>query len=206
VGDRIVPSLAFGAGSRPGAAVPDPLPARSHAGGAIDGDHRLPRRRELDLRRTEAPGVGALSVRRTPQPRRVAVRTFDEKGRIGDRDLFGSLGWRPGTPVSIRAHGSGALVVWGDEDGESVLTGRTMVAVPAAVLRWCGFGRPEQVLLVAVPSASALVIHGLETLDRVLPDPARLVSEVGRERSVYRRWSGGSGAVGADRRVEVAGG
>lgn len=37
-----------------------------------------------------------------------------------------------------------------------------MVLVLTSVRRWCGFGSREQVLLVAVPHESALIIHGLE--------------------------------------------
>ncbi|ONI89931.1 hypothetical protein ALI22I_13440 [Saccharothrix sp. ALI-22-I] len=156
------------------------------------------------------PGPGALPVLRAPQSRRHAIRTFDEKGRIGDRLLFGVLEWHSRMPVSIRVHAGGALVVCRDPRGGSALTERTMVAVPAPILRWCGFARREQVLLVAVPSLSALVIHGQETLDRLLPDPERMVTEArpaGEGSPVSRTLpSGTPGVVGADRGAEVAGG
>ncbi|MFE9751460.1 hypothetical protein ACFYOT_41685 [Saccharothrix saharensis] len=205
MGNRIVPSLVFG-GPEPGAFPPDPHPTGPVSGsGGPDGDGRFLRRRELDLRRTEAPGPGALPVLRAPHPRRHAIRTFDEKGRIGDRLLFGVLEWHSRMQVSIRVHNSGALVVCRDPKGGSALTERTMVAVPMSTLRWCGFVRREQVLLVAVPSLSALVIHGQETLDRLLPDPERVVTEArsaGEGSAVSRTSSSGApGGVGADRGV-----
>ncbi|MEU4770016.1 hypothetical protein AB0H12_43040 [Actinosynnema sp. NPDC023794] len=79
------------------------------------------------------------------------------------------LQWHRRIPVSIRVHDSGALVVRRDPRGGSALTERTLIAVPAPILRWCGLDRREQVLLVAVPLLSALVIHGQETPDRLLP-------------------------------------
>ncbi|MCC8251500.1 hypothetical protein [Saccharothrix luteola] len=86
-------------------------------------------------------------------------------------------------PVSIRVHDSGAVVVCRDPRGGSALTERSLVAVPAPILRWCGFAGREQVLLVAVPSLSALVIYGQETLDRLLPDP-----RAGGGRGAFGRW------------------
>ncbi|MEU4770206.1 hypothetical protein AB0H12_44030 [Actinosynnema sp. NPDC023794] len=145
-----------------------------------------------------------------PHPRRHAVRTFDEKGRIGDRPLFGVLEWHSRMPVSIEVHGSGTLVVCRDPRGESALTERTMLAVPAPILHWCGFAKREQVLLVAVPSLSALVIHGQEALDRLLPDPERMVTDVRSVEEgppVSRTLSSGTpDVVGVDRGAEVAGG
>ncbi|QFZ20094.1 hypothetical protein [Saccharothrix syringae] len=195
MGDRIIPDLAFGAPpaappvARPAASMKPPAPPRHDGDVAgrrdpVDDDRlalragAAPGRRELDLRRTEAPGPGALAVRREPLPRRHAVRAFDGKGRISDRSLFGALGWSGRMAVSIHAHESGALVVRRDPDGVSALTARGMVAVPAPVLRWCGFAVREQVLLTAVPSLSALVVHGLEALDRLLPDAERMVARV----------------------------
>ena len=174
-----MPSLTLG--THPGTGSP---PSEPHSAtpdvdkGDPEGDGRFLRPRELDLRRTEAPGPGALPIRRTPHPRRHAIRTFDEKGRISDRLLFGVLEWHRRMPVSIRVHDSGALVVRRDPRGESRLTERTMVAVPAQIMRWCGSDKREQVLLVAVPSLSALVIHGQETLDRLSPDSEQIVTEV----------------------------
>lgn len=90
--------------------------------------------------------------------------------------MFGLLGWHPRMAVSLHPHESGTLVVRRDPDGGSVLTDRTMVAVPAPILRWCGFGGREQVLLVAVPSSSSLVIHGQEALQRLVLHSERVAA------------------------------
>ena len=57
--------------------------------------------------------------------------------------------------------------------GGTVLNPKGMVLIPARVRRWCRLG--ERVLLVAVPSMSALVIIGLEALDALLPNPRAVV-------------------------------
>jgi hypothetical protein len=106
------------------------------------------------------------------------MRAFDDRGRLSDQGLFAVLGWSARMPVSIRVHDGGVLVVRRDPSGGSALTERSMIAVPAPIRRWCGFEAGEKVLLVAVPSLSALVIHGQEVLDRLLPDPERLMSEI----------------------------
>ncbi len=210
MGDRIVPSLVFGTHPVAGPPPPDPhTPQPDPDTGGIESDGRRLPPRELDLRRTQTPGPGALPILRTPHPRRHAIRTFDEKGRIGDRLLFGVLQWHRRMPVSIRVHDSGALVVARDPHGGSALTERTLVAVPAPILRWCGLDKQEQVLLVAVPSLSALVIHGQETLERLLPYSEGLVAQahpVGAGPVSRTLSSGVPGTGGADGASEVADG
>ncbi|NUT53076.1 MAG: hypothetical protein HOV94_38180 [Saccharothrix sp.] len=100
---------------------------------------------------------------------------IEERGRINDRALFRALGWGPGTRVEIGIFEGHTLVVRASSAGRSCVDRRGKVLIPAALRRWCGFGVKEQVLLVAVPSMSALVVHGTETFDRVLPDPHRIV-------------------------------
>lgn len=183
--ERIIPSLVPGLGtslrsSRPGRGPGTPHPDGGGSDTGEFGDDRFLGPRELDLRRTPAPDPGGLPVVRTRHLRRYAVAVFDDKGRISDRALFAVLGWSAGTRVDIAVHDGGALVVRHDRRGGHVLTGRVKIAVPAGLRRWCGFGEREQVLLVAVPSLSALVVHGVEKLDRALPDVRRVVADAHR--------------------------
>lgn len=101
---------------------------------------------------------------------------FDGNGRVTDQALFALLGFTAGLRVEIGVTDGHAVVVRADPYGGSVLTRRAMVLVPAGVRRWCGFGPREQVLLVAVPRESALIIHGLEKLDQALPRPRALIA------------------------------
>jgi len=58
------------------------------------------------------------------------------------------------------------------------LTTRNMVLIPAPLRRWCGYDAGDPVLVVAVPSLSAVVLHPLETLDQALPDPRKIVERM----------------------------
>ncbi|MEU4446908.1 hypothetical protein AB0K14_19600 [Actinosynnema sp. NPDC050801] len=173
----MVPSLAFAGRSDETPATPHRSPSDPHGDtGAPAHDGRTRSGRTLDLRRTEAPDPGVLTAPRTPHRGRHSMRAFDDRGRLGDRSLFAALGWYARMPVSIGVHDGGTLVVRRDPSGGSALTGRAMIAVPAPIRHWCGFEAGETVLLVAVPSLSALVIHGQEVLERLLPDPERWVN------------------------------
>lgn len=104
------------------------------------------------------------------------MTVFDPDGRIGERALFRLLGWSPGTRVEIGVNDAeDAIVMRRAASGGGVVTASLRLLVPARVRRWCGFGTREQVLVVAVPTLSALVVHGLEKLDLVLPDPRAVV-------------------------------
>lgn len=134
------------------------------------------RPRELDLQRTPAPDPGELPAVRRRHLRRYGVAVFDGDGRVTDQALFALLGFTAGLRVQIGVSDGHAVIVRANPAGGSVLTRRTMVLVPARVRRWCGFGPREQVLLVAVPHESALIIHGLEKLDQALPGPRALIA------------------------------
>ncbi|WP_143532035.1 hypothetical protein [Saccharothrix sp. ALI-22-I] len=168
--DRIIPMPAFGAPRRTA------LPGDDSANSPHDDPSGRLARRELDLRRTEAPDPGPLPATRRRHPRRYGVTVFDPDGRIGERALFRLLGWSPGTRVEIGVNDAeDAIVMRRAASGGGVVTASLRLLVPARVRRWCGFGTREQVLVVAVPTLSALVVHGLEKLDLVLPDPRAVV-------------------------------
>ncbi|WP_143023100.1 hypothetical protein [Lentzea jiangxiensis] len=113
--------------------------------------------------------------RKNRQRRRYAVALLDSAGRLTDQHLFSQLGWTPGTRVKIGVGDGHEIVVRRDEQGGSVLTSRNMVLVPAPLRHWCGYDAGDPVLVVAVPSMSAVVLHPIETLDQALPDPTRIV-------------------------------
>ncbi|HUQ60155.1 hypothetical protein, partial [Lentzea sp.] len=172
--DGIVPPHRFGdATTDPSAAEPGDVLATGLS--RTPGAARAPR--TLDLRRTETPRLGAMPAgqRTSRQRRRYAVALLDSDGRLTDQQLFSQLGWTPGTRVTVGVGDGHEIVVRRDEQGDSVLTSRNMVLVPASLRRWCGYGAGTPVLVVAVPSMSAVVLHTLETLDQALPDPRRIV-------------------------------
>lgn len=174
--DGIVPALRFG-----------------------DATTDRPAPRTLDLRRTETPRLGDMPAeqRTSRQRRRYAVVMFDSDGRFTDQRLFSQLEWTPGTRVDIGVGEGHEIVVRRDEQGGSALTSRNMVLVPAPLRRWCSYEAGDPVLVVAVPSMSAVVLHTLETLDQALPDPRRIVERM-RPAGVPPGHAGLTPAVSAD--------
>ncbi|WP_146348822.1 hypothetical protein [Lentzea tibetensis] len=103
---------------------------------------------------------------------------LDSDGRLTDQRLFSQLGWTPGTRVDIGVSDSHEIVVRRDNQGTWTLTARNMLLIPAPLRHWCGYDAGDPVLVVAVPSMSAVVLHSLETLDQALPDPRRIVERM----------------------------
>ncbi|WP_346133261.1 hypothetical protein [Lentzea roselyniae] len=110
--------------------------------------------------------------------RRYAVVLLDSDGRLTDQRLFSQLGWTPGTRVDIGVSDGHEIVVRRDDQGDWTLTARNMVLIPAPLRHWCGYDAGDAVLVVAVPSMSAVVLHDLEALDQALPDPRRIVERM----------------------------
>jgi hypothetical protein len=173
--DGIVPAIEFADAAVEGATAFGRAPAKGLASSSV-----LRKRRTLDLRRTETPGLGDMpgGPRKHRHRRRYAVVMLDSDGRLSDQQLFSQLGWIPGTRVDIGVGDGHEIVVRRDEDGAWALTTRNMVLVPAPLRRWCGYDAGDPVLVVAVPSMSAVVLHPLETLDQALPDPRRIVQRM----------------------------
>ncbi|MEU7477099.1 hypothetical protein AB0A63_14020 [Lentzea sp. NPDC042327] len=175
MGDGIIPPLKFDE------ALAERVTA---AGDAIantlgsSGPLRTPR--ALDLRRTEPPALGGMPAKQRGRQhrRRYAIVLLDSDGRVTDQQLFSQLGWSPGMRVDIGVGDGHEIVVRRDEDGDWALTARNMLLVPAPLRRWCGYESREPVLMVAVPSMAAVVLHNLETLDQALPDPRRIVERM----------------------------
>lgn len=133
------------------------------------------RPRAVDLRRTQAPGPGVLGATRSPGLRVYGIASMDSDGRVVDKGLFALLRWEPGTRVRVSVDAGHRVVVAARRGGETVINPKGMVLIPARIRRWCRLGKRERVLLVAVPSMSALVITGLEALDALLPNPRAVV-------------------------------
>lgn len=174
--DGIVPALEFGHAFADRSSGSGDAPVN----GPTDTSRPTRARRTLDLRRTEAPGLGDMPGKHKNRHhgRRYAVVLLDSDGRLTDQRLFSQLGWTPGTRLDIGVGDGHEIVVRRDKEGAWALTARNMVLVPAPLRRWCGYDAGDPVLVVAVPSMSAVVLHSLETLDQALPDPRRIVERM----------------------------
>lgn len=179
VSDRIIAPLVPGRvpgrvpSSAPGDS-PSTVNGRPIRGGVGTPPAEPAGRRELDLRRTPAPGPGELPPLRLRHLRRYCTTVLDHKGRLTCSMLFDVLGWEAGTRIDIAVH-AGTIVVRGARGGEHGLTTRRFLHIPVAVRRWCCLGERELVLVRAVPEWSVLLIFGQEKLDTALPDPRRLI-------------------------------
>jgi bifunctional DNA-binding transcriptional regulator/antitoxin component of YhaV-PrlF toxin-antitoxin module len=110
------------------------------------------------------PGVPSARAADAPVYR---MATLDCHGRIADRTILRSLGWRAGHRLTI-AEGAGRLTVATDPDGEVQVTTQGHLRIPAALRHRCALCTGDRVLLVADPNRSHLAIYPPATLDTAL--------------------------------------
>jgi hypothetical protein len=91
----------------------------------------------------------------------------NDRGRIAAQSVVQTLGWQPGTPLSIRER-AGLVVVTADPGGGSRLTGDGHVRLPVTIRRWCGVEAGSRVLLVADLVGGRLVVHPAASLDMMV--------------------------------------
>lgn len=95
------------------------------------------------------------------------VAALDDRGRIADRLILASLGWVPGTRLTI-AERIGLVVVSVDAAGSSKVTPQGHLRLPASIRHWCGLVAGSRVLLVADPPLGRLLIHPPESIDTMV--------------------------------------
>jgi hypothetical protein len=97
------------------------------------------------------------------------MAAMDDRGRLSDRSVLGSLSWTPGTAVGVHVQdgidGAAAVVVAG---GSGRITAAGHLRLPAAVRHRLGLRAGDRVLLAAHPAAARLVCYPPATLDAVL--------------------------------------
>ena len=98
-----------------------------------------------------------------------AVASVDARGRVSDRSVVRSLGWRAGQRLEIRAVGGSVLVARRD-DGVFSLTTQAYLRLPATVRHWCGLSSGDRVLVAAEPARDAVAVHTMPTLQALLVD------------------------------------
>jgi hypothetical protein len=95
------------------------------------------------------------------------LATLDDRGRIADRVLVGSLGWVPGTRLDIREAG-GLVLVRADRGALFAVTQQGHVRLPAVVRHRCGLAAGDRVLLAADPAQGLMVVHPPAALDAIV--------------------------------------
>ena len=100
-------------------------------------------------------------------PMLYGIATLDGGGRVGDRRIMRSLGWRPDEQLDVTVVGDAVLVRPRCEGPYRVPPG-LLVAIPASVRHWCALSPGDRVLLAADPERGALVVYTTTTLDRLV--------------------------------------
>ena len=104
-----------------------------------------------------------------PVAQACAVASVDARGRISDRSVVRSLGWRAGQRLEIRAV-AGSVLVARRDDGVFALTSQGYLRLPATVRHWCALSPGDRVLVVAEPARDAVAVHTMPILHALLAD------------------------------------
>lgn len=121
----------------------------------IAGARNRPRMPRIDLGKLQiAVGRDRLDF---------ALCLLDDSGRLAGRPLFEGLGWLPGDPLG-HSLGRSYIAVQPATDGALFLDKRMRLGLPPGLLRYCGLGSGDKVLLVAAPEHRMLIVHPMFNL------------------------------------------
>ncbi|WP_103337250.1 hypothetical protein [Amycolatopsis sp. CA-126428] len=92
---------------------------------------------------------------------------IDASGRVADRSIVKTLGWRSGDRLAITVVES-AVVVHRDPAGVFAVPPTPYLVLPAVVRRRAGVRAGDQLLVAVDSTCGVLVIHPLAALDTML--------------------------------------
>jgi bifunctional DNA-binding transcriptional regulator/antitoxin component of YhaV-PrlF toxin-antitoxin module len=95
------------------------------------------------------------------------LTAVDGRGRLADRTVTLTLGWRPGDRLRLTVT-TELINLAADPNGPLAVSGQGRVHVPAAARHACRINPGDRVLLAAEPDAGVLLIHPLTTIDAML--------------------------------------
>lgn len=99
----------------------------------------------------------------------VDAARLDASGRFFARMLLKALAWSPGDRVDLRV-GVEAVVIGSCAAGRQAVGSRGELFLPVAVRMLVGLDVEAQVILVAVPGQSLLVVHPPALIERLLTE------------------------------------
>jgi hypothetical protein len=99
---------------------------------------------------------------------------MDESGRVGDRAVIGTLGWKPGDPLTLTA-AAGVVIARHDPAGPVLMPAKPYVVIPAVLRRRCG------VLLAVFPGEDALAAYSFAVVDQALRAHSPFAQSAGGE-------------------------
>jgi len=103
---------------------------------------------------------------------------MDESGRVGDRTVIGTLGWKPGDRLTLIG-AEGVIVARRDPAGLVVMPAKPYVVIPAVLRRRCGLQAGDRVLLAVFPGEDALAAYSFAVVDQALRAHASLARSAG---------------------------
>jgi hypothetical protein len=134
------------------------IPPRARPGGREHG-RAAPARR---LPMAAAPEVPAV-----PDDVVYGTGRIDESGRVADRAMTGTLGWRAGDRLTLMA-AAGVVFARRDPAGMVTMPAKPYLVIPAALRRRCGLRPGDHVLLAASPGEDMLAAYSFAVVDRAL--------------------------------------
>ena len=92
---------------------------------------------------------------------------IDMAGRVADRAVISTLGWRRGDRLTLTAE-AGVVTARRNPAGLVAMTAKPYIAIPAALCHRCGIRPADLVLLAAVPGEDTLTAYSLAVVDQAI--------------------------------------
>ncbi|UGT60354.1 hypothetical protein [Nocardia asteroides] len=108
------------------------------------------------------------------------MSTLGEAGRLVDKPAFTSLGWGPGTRLSLTVPDFGLLLACPDPDGPVVMTAAGFLRIPYRLRRRASLFSGDRALLVGHRVHDRLLIHAPVALDRLFAESLLRLTEACR--------------------------
>jgi len=97
----------------------------------------------------------------------LAMARVDPSGRLSNRDVLQTLGWRPGHRVEM-ALADGVLEIAGAASGPHAIRSRGELAVPVALRQMCGIAPESTVMLAASLAEDVLLVYPIALVAQLL--------------------------------------
>jgi hypothetical protein len=105
---------------------------------------------------------------------------MDVSGRVGDRAVIGTLGWKLGDRLTLTG-AEGVVVARPDPTGLVVMPAKPYVVIPSVLRRRCGLRPGDRILLAIFPGQDALAAYSFAVVDQALRAHSSLAQSAGGE-------------------------
>ena len=126
------------------------------------------------------PMAAASEVPAVPGDVVYGTGRIDESGRVADRAMTATLGWRAGDRLTFTA-AAGVVIARRDPAGMVTMPAKPYLVIPAALQRRCGLRPGDHVLLAASPGQDKLAAYSFAVVDQALRAHVPLPGGEGRQ-------------------------